>query len=136
MLVGTAAVGYRILDRDRLFIDLLVGARYTGLDVKLKLEGPLQTRESEASPSSVAPLFGARAQVPLSHNISFVLYGDAGGLGGADIKWQVAGTMQWGISTHWRLIGGYRHMAIHHDKPDFEFDVGLSGPLLGVSYRF
>jgi hypothetical protein len=136
VLVTTAAVGYRVLDRDRLFVDLLVGARYTGLDVKLELEGPLQTREAKASPSSIAPLFGARAQLPISHNLALVLYGDAGGFGGADVKWQAAGTMQWDISQHWRLIGGYRHMAIHHDKSRFEFDVALSGPVLGASYKF
>src|SRR5206468_9503796 len=90
VLVATGAVGYRFLDQDGFYLDALVGARYTGLDVKLHLEGPLQSREAKASPSNIAPLFGARARVPLGKKLGLVLYGDAGGFHGADIKWQAS----------------------------------------------
>jgi hypothetical protein len=136
VLVSTLSAGYRVLDGGPLSVDLLVGGRLVSLDTAILLEGPLNTREAERSVSKISPLVGGRVTFPLNNDLAIVLYGDAGGLGGSDVKWQAAGTVQWDISRHWRVLGGYRHMAIHHDSADYEFDVALSGPLLGVSYRF
>jgi hypothetical protein len=136
VLVSTLAVGYRVVDGRRFSIDLLAGGRLVALDTKIQLEGPLNNREADRSVSNLSPMVGARARLPLNNDLALVLYVDGGGFGASDVKWQAAGTVQWDISSHWRLLGGYRHMAIHHDENDYEFDVGLSGPLVGVSYRF
>jgi hypothetical protein len=33
-------------------------------------------------------------------------------------------------------VAGYRHLSIDHESANLVFDVDLSGPLLGFSYRF
>jgi hypothetical protein len=136
VFLATAAAGYRIVDQGRMFVDLLAGGRIVSLGTELELEGPRTTRTADKSTSQVSPLIAARAAVPISDNLALGVYGDAGGFIASDIKWQILGTIQWDISRHWRLIAGYRYMDIHHDRADYEFDLSLSGPLLGVRYRF
>lgn len=133
VFVGTAAVGYRVVDQGPMFVDLVAGARLVTLKADVELTGPLTTRERDASKSKVAALVGGRIRVPLGENWGAALYGDVG-TGG--VRWQMVGTIQWDISTHWRLAAGYRHMSIKHDTERFNFDIALSGPILGVSYRF
>lgn len=136
VFVSTLAVGYRVVDQGPMFVDVVVGGRLVSLDVEIELEGPLMTRRAEESKSRISPLFGGRVRVPLGRDFGLALYGDVGGFKSTDVKWQLVGTVQWDISSHWRLAAGYRHMQIHYDKRDFEFDVALSGPIVGVSYRF
>jgi len=133
VFLGTAAVGYRVVDQGPLFVDLVAGARVVSLDAKVQLTGPLMTREREASETAISPLVGGRVRFPLAENWGVAVYGD---VSTGAVKWQMVGTVQWDISRHWRLAAGYRHLQIDHDKDDFSFDIGLSGPIVGVSYRF
>ena len=137
VFVGTTMLGYRVVDKGPLFVDLLVGGRLTSIDVDLKLEGPLQTRRASASPSNVTPLIGGRVRFPLGEKWGLALYTDVGSLfDNADVKWQVVGTVQRDLGKHWRMAAGYRYMSINHTKNDMDFDVSLSGPILGFTYKF
>ena len=134
LLMATAALGYRVVDQGPMFVDLFVGGRLVSLDVDLELTGPLQTRRRSASPSNISPLVGGRVRVPLGGRFALALYTDVGF--DSEFKWQAIGTVQYDLGRHWRLIGGYRHLALHHNENDFEFDTALSGPIIGVSYKF
>ena len=134
ILVATGALGYRVIDRGPMFVDIYVGARLVSLDVDLALEGPLQTRGASASPSNVSPLFGGKARFPLSDRWALALQGDIGF--DSDVKWQLAGTVQYQLGNHWRAGVGYRHLALHHDADESEFDIALSGPLIAFTYIF
>ncbi|TMJ14837.1 MAG: hypothetical protein E6G94_08595 [Alphaproteobacteria bacterium] len=136
LFFSTLSGGYRIVDKGPFFVDLVAGLRYITIDNDLRLQGPVKTREGKASGSDLAPLVGARMRVPLGKDWGLVLYGDTGGFASSDIKWQLIGTVQWDISRHWRAIAGYRHMDIHHRRDDQDFNIALTGPLLGFSYRF
>ncbi len=133
VLVSTLAAGYRVVDRGPLFVDVFAGGRVTAIDVDLELEGPLTTREADESVSKVSPLVGARVRVPLSESWSLGLYAD---VGSSPVRWQGLASVHWDISTHWSMLAGYRHMKIDHDANRLDFNVKLSGPLLGFSYRF
>ena len=134
---GTAAIGYRVVDKGPLFVDLFAGGRYVSLDAEVKLTGPLQTREREAKESNFSGLVGGRVRVPVAKNMGIGLYGDIGSfLGSKDIKWQLMGSVHYEMSRHWQLMLGYRHLEIDHESADLTYDMSLSGPLLGVSYRF
>jgi hypothetical protein len=136
LFFSTLSGGYRIVDKGPFYIDLFAGLRYISIDNKVRLEGPLATREGKASGSDLGPLVGARMRVPLGPKWGFVMYGDTGGFASSDIKWQLLGTLQWDISRHWRAIAGYRHMDVHHKRDDQDFNIALTGPLLGITYRF
>lgn len=130
----TGAIGYRVVDRGPMFVDLYAGGRLVSLDVDLSLEGPLQTREASASPSNVSPLIGGKARFPLSDRWALALQGDIGF--DSDVKWQLAASVQYQLGEHWRAGVGYRHLQLHHDKEESEFDIAFSGPLVAVTYTF
>lgn len=134
MLIATGAIGYRVVDHGPMYVDLYAGARLVSLDLDLSLTGPLQTRETGASPSNVSPLIGGKAQVPLGGRWGLALQGDIGF--DSDVKWQASGTVQYNFSERWRMGLGYRHLALQHDKGDREIDIAFSGPLLAFSYIF
>lgn len=136
VLVATAAAGYRVVDQGSGYLDVFVGGRLTSIDVDVELEGPLQTRRAGASPSNLAPVIGARARIPVGKKWGIALFGDAAGLVDSDVKWQLVGTIQRDLGSHWRLAAGYRHMQIHHSTNRLDFDVSLSGPIVGVTYKF
>ncbi|HXG80242.1 MAG TPA: hypothetical protein VNJ05_00410 [Sphingomicrobium sp.] len=135
-LLATSAVGYRVVDKGPMFVDLFVGARLMSLDVEMELEGPLTTRTREADKSHISPLFGGRVRFPLGEKWGLALYADAGGFKSTDVKWQLVGSVQRDLGKHWRLMAGYRHMQLHHESDEIDFDVALSGPFLGFTYRF
>lgn len=132
--IATGAIGYRVIDKGPMFVDLYAGGRLVSLDVDLELEGPLQTREASASPSNVSPLIGGKARFPLSDHWALAVQGDIGF--DSDVKWQLAGTVQYELGKHWRAGVGYRHLQLHHESDDSEFDISFSGPLIAFSYMF
>lgn len=134
ILILTGALGYRVIDRGPTYVDLYAGGRLASLDIDLSLTGPLQTREASASPSNISPLVGGKTRIALSDRWALALQGDIGF--DSDVKWQLAGSVQYQLSNHWRLGAGYRHLALHHDTHESEFDIALSGPLLAVTYIF
>jgi hypothetical protein len=136
IFAGTAAVGYRLVDKGPLFLDLLAGGRVTSLDVQVALTGPLQTVERERSKSSIAPVVGARFRAPLGGRFGFAVYGDIGGFGANTNSWQLLATIHYDFNDRWRSLTGYRHVEFHVDQEGFEVDLALSGPIFGLSYRF
>ncbi|HEY5721000.1 MAG TPA: hypothetical protein VIT45_01630 [Allosphingosinicella sp.] len=136
LFFSTLSGGYRVIDKGDFYVDLFAGGRYISIDNRLRLEGPVTSREAEASGSDLAPMVGARTRIPLGKDWGLLLYGDTGGFASSDIKWQLMGTVQWDIGRHWRAIAGYRHMDVEHERNDQTFNLALTGPLLGVTYRF
>lgn len=62
---------------------------------------------------------------------------DIGGFGvGADFTWQVLGTVNYLLTDHLSVSAGYKHLAIDYDDDGYVFDATLSGPVLGITYRF
>lgn len=135
--IASAAAGYRVLDQGEMFVDVFAGGRLIALDTDVELTGPLSTRSASESATTVSPLIGARLRAPISPKLSFRLYGDAGGfVDGADVKWQLMGDLQYKLGAKWSMLVGYRYMAINHNSPRFDFDIDMSGPMLGFSHRF
>lgn len=133
--VSTIEGGYRVVDQGPMSLDLVGGVRISSLYTKVELEGPLQERTRKKTVTQVAPIVGARVRVPVGERTAFALYGDVG-VSDADVRFQIFGNVQHDISRHWRLMAGYRYMSIRHNKSDFDLDMSLSGPVIGVTYKF
>lgn len=137
LLSTTSLLGYRVVDQGPMFLDLMAGARITTIKADLELSGPLQTFERDSKKTTVGPVIASRVRFPLSDRWGVAVYGDLGGFGvGADLSWQLLGTVQYDISDHWRVSAGWRHFSAKQDKNDFEVDIDLDGPIIGFSYRF
>jgi hypothetical protein len=136
-IVVTSVAGYRVVDKGPMFVDLMAGARLTSMRTELGLTGPLRSVERENSKTKIGPVIAGRVRVPFNEKWGAALYGDVGGFGiVADISWELIGTVQYDISSHWRLGAGWRHLVAKQDKNDFDADLKLSGPFLTAAYRF
>jgi len=137
LLTTTHLFGYRVVDNGPMFVDVFAGGRITLIKVNVDINLPLQTIERDSKKTEFGPVIASRVRFPLSDRWGVGIYGDLGGFGvGADLSWQLLGTVQYDISDNWRLSAGWRHFNAKQSKDDFDVDMKLDGPILGVTYRF
>ena len=137
LLTTTHLFGYRVVDDGPMFVDLMAGGRFTSIKIDVELTGPLQTIERDTKKTEFGPVIASRVRFPLSERWGVALYGDLGGFGiGADLSWQLLGTVQYAISDNWSLVAGWRHFNAKQDKNGWDVDIKLDGPILGATFRF
>jgi hypothetical protein len=157
ILLVEAGGFYRVLDEQRLWgepgaggggmlnADVLLGARYTRLDVEVDADLAVNQREFEADFEGdrdwVDPFIGVRTNLRLTEAVDLSLRGDVGGVvAGSDFTWNAQGLLGYRFSlfgadaTAW---GGYRALAQDYDDHsrdrEFTWDVVLHGPVIGMS---
>jgi opacity protein-like surface antigen len=133
----TVTAGYRAIDKDRMFLDLLAGGRLNVMKTGLDLTGPQRSFSGSKTETWVDPVIAARFQVPLGQHWAARIYGDAGGFGvGSHFTWQLVGGVEYDVSSRWTLSAGWRHLDIDYDHQGFVFDAAMDGPVLGAVYQF
>jgi len=137
LLTTTHLFGYRVVENGPMFVDVFAGGRITSIKVDVDINLPLQTIERDSKKTQFGPVIASRVRFPLGDKWGAAVYGDLGGFGvGADLSWQLLGTVQYDISDRWRLAAGWRHFYAKQSKDDFDVHFKLDGPILGVTYRF
>jgi len=137
ILTTSHLFGYRVVDNGPLFVDVFAGGRYSSIKVDLDIDAPLQSFHRSSKKSQFGPMIASRVRFPLGDKWGAGIYGDLGGFGvGADLSWQLLGTVQYDISDRWRLSAGWRHFYAKQSKNDFDVHVKLDGPILGATFRF
>ena len=135
--ITTATAGYQVVADDGLFIDLLGGGRLNAMKTSLDLTGPQRSFSGSKTETWIDPVIGARFKAPIATNWSVKAYGDVGGFGiGSDHTWQLRADVQYDLSSHWSLTGGWRHLDIDYSENGYVFDAAMSGPILAAVYRF
>ena len=137
-LSGTALLGYRILDGERSAVDLMAGGRMWRVRTELTLgTGLLAARQADETNTWADPILAARAVVNLGGGFELPIYADIGGFGVAsDLTWQVFAGVAYRFSDAWRGVVGYRHLDVDYEDGGFLWDVSLSGPIVGATFRF
>jgi hypothetical protein len=137
LLTTSHLFGYRVVDNGPMFVDVFAGGRITSVKVDLDIDTPLGTFHRSSKKTQFGPLIASRVRFPLRDTWGVGVYGDIGGFGvGADLSWQLLGTVQYDISDRWRLSGGWRHFYAKQSKNDFDVRFKLDGPILGATFRF
>jgi hypothetical protein len=124
-------------------VDILAGARYTYLDVSLRIEDfPNQKKDKQW----VDPIIGARTLFDLSERWTISLQGNIGGFGvGSDFTWGAFGLLGYRFplfskENNARVVAGYR--AFSQDYTDgkgdnkFQWDEIMYGPVVGLIVQF
>jgi hypothetical protein len=135
---ATAEAGYRVVDAPEFKLDALAGGRlwYVSNDLSLALDGG-GSRSFEEDFSWFDPLVGARAFYSITDRLSVMGQADIGGFGaGSELTWSVLGTFNYIFNDHWSASVGYKHLSVDYDHDGYVFDVDMSGPVIGVTYRF
>src|SRR5262245_38723918 len=136
-IVCTFGGSYRVIDRDRGHLGLLIGGRLWNVDADGSLVGPLAVRQHSGSKTWVDPIVGINGRIELGSGFALHAEADVGGFGAAsDIEWQVLGGLQYQIAQSIALEAGYRYLAVDFDDGGFLYDVALHGPIIGAIIRF
>jgi hypothetical protein len=156
LLLG-GMLGYRVLSRTvraaflrpfgleqvGLSCDLLAGGRYWNINQEIDVTIPGLTVNSDSSEHWLDALVGTRLRAALTDRISLTGIFDIGGFGigsASDTVWHWALTLDYRFRERWTLLTGFRFLSL--DQADgsgtnrVETNVKMTGPVVGVSYRF
>lgn len=142
---ATLMGGYRVIDTPQFTLDALGGARFWHISNDVTLTGSLFGAGSQSvsygeSFGWVDPLVGLRAFLPLTEKLSLQAQADIGGFGGfgagADLTWSAMATVNYVFTDHLSASVGYKALDVDYDRKGHVFDTRLSGPVLGMTYRF
>jgi hypothetical protein len=129
---------YRVLAGERAALDALAGGRLWYVRTEIDLQGNLLSgQQASASETWADPVVGLRGEVELGAGFHLFGLADIGGFGvSSDSTWQAMGALGYRLTDRIVARAGYRHLAVDYDDDGFVYDVDLSGPILGVSFRF
>lgn len=138
---ATLMGGYRVIDSPRFTLDALGGMRFWHISNDVKLTGSLGGMSGSVSYGEsfgwVDPLVGMRAFLPITEKLSFQAQADIGGFGaGSDFTWSALATVNYVFSDHLSASAGYKVLDVDYDHNGHVYDTRLSGPVLGMTYRF
>lgn len=94
-----------------------------------------QSRSHDESFGWVDPVIGARAFYRFTDKLS--LQADLGGFDvGSKLTWQAMGTLNYIVTHTLSASAGYKVLEVDYDSDGHVFNTTLSGPVLGMTYRF
>lgn len=128
-------VGYELVQNSHANLSVVGGVRYLSLDtaVNTAFQGTSVGMRS-GSDSLIDGVIGIRGQVTLTDNWYLPYYADIGA-GGSNLSYQVFAGIGYRLS--WGDIKlGYRSLKFDLDDDKVMQDLQLSGPLLGIGFRF
>jgi len=121
----------------RIDLSAYAGARYVHLEVELDVQA---SGRRAAREDWVDPFVGLRVQIPMGQHFGLELSGDVGGFGvGSDLVWDLSTRIDWNPYPGFGVFVGYKILEYDFDEGSSDtirYDVRLSGPLLGLAWRF
>ena len=129
--------GYDLYEDNEALITGYAGFRYWDVENELRFSGPLVSFDRTFSESWFDPLIGLGGSYDFGDGFSLQGYADVGGMGvGSDLTWSIMALVGYQLGEQTSAHLGWRYLAVDYDDGGFLFDVELSGPLLGISFRF
>jgi hypothetical protein len=129
----------------RLALDVLGGGRYWSLETEIDIGIPIAgiTFDAKDTVNWIDPFIGFRIRTNLTEKLLFNVRGDVGGFDIGDsshLTWNVLAAFGYGFTERTSLWLGYRALNVDYEEGSgadlFEFDVTMSGPIVGVYLRF
>ncbi len=125
--IGTLAVGYRFDGRKGRTYDLLIGARMTSIENKLKVSG-VGSAKAEHDVTDAVVVF--RPSMPLSKRWRFNPTISVG-TGDSDLTYEIWPQLQYHFSDNWALRVGYRQLHYKFENGNDELNLAFTGPVVG-----
>ncbi|HEX2971653.1 MAG TPA: hypothetical protein VHP11_04940 [Tepidisphaeraceae bacterium] len=135
MGIADLAVGYTLvrtkLGTMPLTLTPALGVRYTYLSLELD---PERLRSVSNHEDWWDPYVGGRVVLSLTPNLNWRTEGTIGGFSvGSDLTWSAATYLDWKLSKSITLNIGYRALAWDFENANFEWDITMHGPWLGLT---
>ena len=138
--VVTPVVTYRVVENERLGLDVLAGARYLSqeADVNLEVTAPaplIREREFNKTSQGWDAIVGARGELALAEKWFAPFHLDIGA-GETDVTWQALGGAGYRFSKV-DVIVVYRYLSWDfEDASEVLDDLNAKGPMAGVKIKF
>jgi hypothetical protein len=137
-LLTTVAVTYVVWEQPSTFFEIGAGARYLGMDTNLVFSDSTLVNPTIIESGDV-DIWDALGVVRFGHQFSekwaFLFYGDIGA-GDSELTWQIFATLGYYINENTVATLGWRHIGYEMESGPVEVDMGISGPQLGLFYKF
>lgn len=136
--IWTSKVGYRLYQRKGVNADANLGVRFWHLGQELNFNPSLLGLNFNGSQTWADIVIGGRVQLPLGEKLALDLLGDVGGWNAtANLDYQVAGLLNYKLSSKWTLLAGYRYLFVdYRPGKSAVYNMVTSGGFLGVTYHF
>lgn len=128
--VITPTVAYRVMESEKLDLDVVVGARYLNMEPTIGING-VNTTDSGGVTDGIV---GLRGEYDINEKWYMPFQFDVGG-GDSDVTWQAFAGVGYRYEN-FDLIAGYRHMEWDFDTGTPLKDLSMSGPIIGAIYKF
>jgi len=133
--VITPTVAYRVMESEKLKLDVLAGARYLYMKSKITFDNIAELSDSG---SVLDGIVGVRGQYDLNEKWNMPFQLDVG-TGDTDMTWQAFAGIGYEYEN-FDLIAGYRYMEWDFDDGGtggkVYNDLSISGPIIGAKFRF
>jgi len=137
--VVTPVVGYSVIDTEKVRMEVLAGARYLYIKPELEFDitGPLNSREKNISDSGDVwdGIIGIRGEVNLAKDWYAPYYADIG-TGDSDYTWQAMAGVGYRINNAVDVVAAYRYLEWKFEDNKVLDSMDISGPLVGLKFRF
>lgn len=128
--IVTPALGYNLVETDRVRLDVVGGARYLYLDLDIEL-GPDRVEDSGSVWDGIV---GVRGSFNLTDKLYLPYHLDVG-TGDSDLTWQALGGV--GYKFKWfDVVVAYRYLYWDFEDGAAVDDLDLSGPFAGIKFEF
>ena len=137
--IVSAAGLYRLVENQKVFLDLIGGVRYWSVDSTLTLqEGILPPRSISNTEDWFDPIIGLKGLSPLGDSRFFVSgFLIIGGFNvGSDFMWDANINLGYQWTETFSTTLGYRYLDVDYEDGDFLYDIAQDGLTLGLSWRF
>ena len=128
--VVTPAVGYNLVDTERVRLDILGGARYLYLGLDLRL-GPNRVEDSGSVWDGIV---GVRGSLNLTEKWYLPYHLDVG-TGDSDLTWQAFGGVGYRFNK-FDVVLAYRYLSWNFDGSHELDDLNFHGPFAGIKFVF
>src|SRR5579862_4135423 len=129
LFVLTPAIGYRIIDQQKIKVEAFTGFRYWHFGQTLEFNPSRLGLSFNGSQNWVDPLVGGRIELPLSPRLAVSIFGDVGGWGaGSQLDYQIAGILSYKWKPKWALQAGWRYLDVDY-RGTAVYDAAMSGVL-------
>ncbi|HVV92841.1 MAG TPA: hypothetical protein VHD15_05420 [Hyphomicrobiales bacterium] len=133
--------GDRVINTPPFILDAVGDARFWRISNDVTLTGSLGGMSGSVSYGEsvgrVEPPGSLRAFLPLTDKPSLQGQADIGSFGaGSDLTWSVLATVNYVFSDRLSASAGYKVLDVDYDHSGHVYDTRLSGPVLGMTYRF
>lgn len=135
--MATLQGGYRVVDTPGFTLDALGGVRFWHISNDVTVNGAGLSRTYGESFGWVDPVIGARSFFHLTDSLSLQAQVDIGGFGaGSDFTWSALATINYTVNDNLSLSAGYKVLDVDYNHDGHVYDTRLSGPVMGVTWRF